>query len=197
MKIEPTAGKAPVLEDDTYNAVIHNVKPLDLDEPDQFGKTKKLNMQVEVVGQFDEDGEQIYLDPRPNRVLSDGGKSGNVSTLYKICAAVGIDTEEGFDSDDLEGKSCRIVVKTDPPGTWPKITDWLKPKAAQKAATKAVERPQPSLEEEAELTAWFRKWTSKGHERAALVELSEGMFEGRAPGELKPDERLKLEAAIV
>lgn len=199
--------QGPEIEDGLYKLELRNVTLIPANGPNRFDPSQpakdQLRLMFRIDGLLDEEGEEVFVEPLVNNSLSDGaGGKYPASTYYKVCIALGLDPEQieyGVDSDDLIGLWCQGMIVTAEEGGWPRVTQYTKlPKGgAKNAARTRQEAPQPSLEEEVEITAWFRKWTNKGHERSALVELSEGNFGGRAPGELTAEERGELERLIV
>ena len=128
--VEPSSGEVPEVPDGLYTATITAVTPIVLDQPDQFGKTEKLEVSLE----FDVDGEAVTLDPRVNRAWSEK------STLFLIAQASGLDVNpaQAFDTDDLLNRQVNILTEQEE-GKWPRVKAWSR--VAKRAAAKAAPAP--------------------------------------------------------
>lgn len=115
--VQPSSGEMPDIPDGLYPAKIVKVKEVTLEQPDQFGKTEKIEISIDI----DIDGEIETLDPRLNRSWSEK------ATLFKVAQAAGLDPDpyEPFDTDQLLNKSLRVTVKQEE-GKWPRVTEWMK-----------------------------------------------------------------------
>lgn len=133
-----SGGKAPVLDDDIYDVVCEDVIERTLEQPDQFGKTEKLEFRIKLIDVPDEDGEPVTLEPRCNKAWSER------ATLFKWALAFGIDADptQTFDTDIFKGKRARADIRTEAEGKWPKVHDFLPmPKMRNGKAQAKTEEP--------------------------------------------------------
>ncbi|MDZ4250938.1 MAG: hypothetical protein U0990_12755 [Candidatus Nanopelagicales bacterium] len=93
-------------------------KAISLETPDQFGKTEKIDIDVE----FEIEGDMFTLGPRVNQAWSEN------ASLFQIADACGLhpNPNAAFDTDDLIGTQVKIVVETKEVGKWPRVTRWLR-----------------------------------------------------------------------
>ncbi len=136
--IQPSAGKAPVIDDDIYEVVCLSVIEKHLETADEFGKSDKLDFKIELVGEVDEDGEPVTLDPRCNRAWSER------STLFKWAQAFGLDPDplQPIDTDRFVGLHVRADIRTESEGKWPKVVAFSPlPKSRQGKAPAAPTQP--------------------------------------------------------
>ena len=136
--VEPSSGDVPEIPNGLYLATIASVKDIELDTPDKFGKTAKVEISVE----FDVDGEIQTLDPRVNRAWSEK------ATLFLIAQAAGLDPDpfEPFDTDLLLDRQVNILTDQEE-GKWPRVKTWSRVqsrKAAKPAQKPAGEAPARS-----------------------------------------------------
>lgn len=196
-----SGGKAPVIDDNIYEVVCTGVEDVTLEQPDQFGKTEKVRVHLQLVGVEDEDsGEPVSLDPLLNRTF------GQKATLRKWATALlnlgSIDDGSWFETEDLVGHHARAVVKTetgaDGKRGWPKVTDLMAmPKAAQKAATKPQEGRQPSEDAAVEeLSDWWKSTRENGIDRKRVMAKSQEMFKAE-PAEISGEQRAELYLALL
>ena len=128
--VEATAGSAPEIEDGLYPVTIISVEQTVM-ENDKFGHKNKLRFKMALDGLFDDENEQVYLDPLINEKLSlpDAVKVSTLTTWAQIC---GVPIKNGrIDTDDFHGKRARAVIKTAKPGDWPKVTELMAVKQGQ------------------------------------------------------------------
>ena len=163
----------PEIEDGLYQAVVKQVKDIILDEPDQFGNTEKVEIQI---GFVDVDGEHQQLEPRVNL------KWGERASLYAIAVACGCDCNpnEPFDTEDLVGKRVNVLVETLETGKWPRVKTWAKAgkaKAAQQtapaAASASVLKPDGTLD----TTAFWKETKRLGMTRESVAAAWDGDIE--------------------
>lgn len=163
-----------------------------LDAPDQYGKTEKLFISLDVVM---DDGAIGKLDPRLNPSWS---KKAN---LYKYAVAFGCVTDLGspFDAAMLKGKSARGMIRTDfEISEWPQVVvDTLVPikgkakakdQSAPVAAQEGTQPPSGAAVDEDTISAWWIARLGEGFQRKAIIDLCAAMFEARVPGALNAEE---------
>ena len=111
-----TVSQAPKIPDNLYPAKFAGVEE---NESDKFGDGYRWKFKVTV------EDEVIELD-KITWSRSMGPKSNNRKFLSAI-AGRQIEVGETIDTDDLIGRSCRVMIKNDPEDAdaWPKITDIL------------------------------------------------------------------------
>lgn len=129
--VNPSSGEVPEVADGLYMATIVAVKEIHLDVADQFGKTEKIEISIEL----DVDGEVVTLDPRVNQAWSEK------ATLFLIAQAAGLDPDpsEAFDTDDLLERQVNVLTEQEA-GKWPRIKAWSK--VAKGKAAKATAQPK-------------------------------------------------------
>lgn len=136
--VQPTTGgKAPVIDDDIYTVTCTEVQEIHLEEPDQFGKTEKLQFRIVLNDIMDEEGEPIFLDPRCNRAWSER------ATLFKWAQAFGLDVDptQPIDTDQFVGMEARADIRTEAAGKWPKVNDFLPLPKGKRAPLAVVAEP--------------------------------------------------------
>lgn len=166
--VEPSSGDMPEVPDGLYKATITAVKPIKLDQPDQFGKTEKLEIAVE----FDVDGETMTLDPRVNRAWSEK------ATLFMIAQAAGLDPSpfEGFDTDLLVNREVNILTEQEE-GKWPRIKAWSRVSTKKASQTAPQPNARPSVvnaDGTANHDAFWRAVQSLGLNRSHVLEKVNG-----------------------
>jgi hypothetical protein len=142
--ITPGGADVPEIEDGLYQATVLQVTDIELDEPDQFGNTSKVEVQISFT---DTDGTKHTLEPRVNR------RWGERATLHTIAQACGCECNPNapFDTEDLVGKKVAVLVETLEAGRWPRVKTWTKaakgrtsqetPPVASTAATERISGP--------------------------------------------------------
>lgn len=119
---EPSTGDAPEIEDGMYDLTCTDVSD-PFEEMDFNGKKKikKVRIFIQVHGTDDGEGEEVVLDPKVNLKWSPGGDYPP-STLFLYATALcgPQDGDIAFDTDNLKGKSCQGMIKTET-GKWPRI----------------------------------------------------------------------------
>lgn len=132
--VQPSSGEIPVVPDSLYLATIVAAKHVTLDQPDQFGKTEKIELSVE----FDVDGEIVTLDPRVNAAWSEK------ATLFQIAIATGLDVspQDAFEIEELLDRQVNILTEQEE-GKWPRVKAWSRV-GRQKASRPSPEPPEAS-----------------------------------------------------
>jgi hypothetical protein len=105
----------PDIGNGLFPATVMNVKPIKLDAPDQFGKTDKLEIDLDV----EVEGDVVELNPRVNVAWSER------ATLFKVAQAAGFDPNpfESFDAETLVGRRLNVLIEQEE-GKWPRVTTW-------------------------------------------------------------------------
>lgn len=182
--VSPSSGvDAPEVPDALYRATITAIKPITLDQPDAFGKSEKIELDVT----FEVDGEEVRLNPRVNPSW------GELATLFKIAQAAGLDPSphEPFDTDLLLKKQVNILTEQEE-GRWPRIKAWSR--VTKGKAQKPVEQEYIPAGV-TDISAWWAETRNRGWERKAVLELSHEMY-GCEPAELAYEDRVVLLEAI-
>lgn len=164
--IQPSSGEVPVVPDDLYLATIVSTKPVKLEEPDQFGKTDKIEIKVE----FDVDDETVTLDPRVNQAWSEK------ATLFKIAIATGLEVSplEGFDIAQLEGRQVRILTEQEE-GKWPRIKEWSRVPQKKAGKTEAKTPAVVTSDGEPDYTAFWSAVNALGVTKKNVYDRAGGM----------------------
>jgi hypothetical protein len=132
--VKPSSGDVPELENGLWTATIMNVKQVKLEQPDQFGKTDKLEISLEI----EVDDDIVSLDPRVNIAWSEK------ATLFKIAQAAGLDPDpyDSFDVEQLVGAKLKVLTEQEE-GKWPRVMQWQKV-----PARKLTRRQEPETDED-------------------------------------------------
>src|SRR5262245_57027834 len=93
--VQPSSGEVPEIPDGAYPALITAAKAISLEVADQFGKTEKIDISVDL----EVDGGIETLNPRVNQAWSEK------AALFLIAEACGLNPNpsEPFDTDNLIG----------------------------------------------------------------------------------------------
>ena len=128
--IQPSGGDIPEVPDSLYTATIVNVRAINLEAPDQYGKTEKVEISVE----FPVDGETVQIDPRVNRTWNEK------SNLFTIAQASGLDVNpnSSFHPRDLIGRQVNILTEQEE-GKWPRVKAWSR--VPQKKSGRPAQEP--------------------------------------------------------
>jgi hypothetical protein len=198
---EPSTGDAPEIEDGMYNLTCTDVSD-PFEEMDFNGqkKIKKVRIFIQVHGTDDGEGGEVTLDPKVNLKWSSGGDYPP-STLYLYATALcgPQDGDIPFDTDNLKGKSCQGMIKTEA-GKWPRIEpksllplkkgkgiDFSKLPIASNAAK--VESDDVPFETDASpLNAWLDAMKGVGFSTKEIIDLCKSRFE-KMPKDLSDLER--------
>lgn len=195
----------PAIPNNLYTLEVRSVVLVPAEVPDHWGNLKdKLKIHWLITDLVDGDGQEVFVDDRVNNSLSDGaGGRYPPSNYYKICSALGVETENGVDSDRLVGLQCQGMVETEEEeGAWPRVTRYMRiqkgqAKAAQKAPTRAQEpNLTPSSAEVDELSDWWKTTREQGLTREEVIEKSKAMFDA-LPHEISGEERAELYLALI
>lgn len=167
--VQPSSGDVPEIADSLYTATIRGYKAITLEQPDQFGKTEKIELNLEL----DVDGEVVKLDPRVNQAWSEK------ATLFIVAQAAGLDPDpyEAFDIDMLLGRQVNVLTEQEP-GKWPRVKAWSR--VPQRRAQKAAPAASPSMingDGSPNHTAFWAGISALGLTRAHVIERVGGDIE--------------------
>lgn len=196
---EPSTGDAPEIEDGMYDLTCTDVSD-PFEEMDFNGKKKikKVRIFIQVHGTDDGEGEEITLDPKVNLKWSPGGDYPP-STLFLYASAFcgPQDGDVPFDTDNLKGKSCQGMIKTET-GKWPRIEPKsllpAKKNGAKHVADKGFETqldPDDDVPYETEaspLNDWLTAMRGVGFSTKEIIDLCKSRFE-KLPRELSDLQR--------
>ncbi len=145
--VEPGTGDVPVIEDNIYDVTCIDTEELEMvDKYSDGQKRKKIKVHLQVHGTDDGEGHEIVLDPLLNLKWSSGGNYP-ASTLYMYAVALcgPQDGDVAFDTDNLKGKKARALIRTEEPGTWPKVKEIMPVGKAGTATQAKAASTSPNL----------------------------------------------------
>lgn len=165
--VEPNGGAdVPEIPDGLYLAEVTAVKDITLEQPDNFGNTEKVELDIAFT---DADGVAQTLQPRVNR------KWGEKANLFLIAIACGIyaDPDAFFDTDYLVGRKVNVLVETPEEGRWPRVTTWTRVRTG-KANGAAPAKANGVNESDPDFDAFWKRVKAGGFDRKEVAPYVDG-----------------------